>query len=391
MKTKTPIVMCPKCSKGGHCHYQHERRVCCYCWRPFLVPSSNARTTCSDLCSTRTSSWNTWIRQTSTALTMGDVQDPVHLTSTPAGASLFQSVSRFATSSDVTSNTQRKEDTMPRKTSTTKAAAPAAPAAPRRQRAPKPPTPSPLDEVKARLADPETHAVAVVDLLNLCRPEVEAVKEAKRTGAAKPDTPATDFINSPEYSQDKAQAAFRQARGATRRTARPTAPEGSTWTYNGHPIERTGGYGLSQLAQEHSKGILGTPGPMSVDEFRDYLVAEHGITEPLTTSWDVTLSNGHRVGLTQPGDELPTPGELSAAQKAIATRRARKAQAATVALAAAPEKPKRQRTASVKPATTTKRTGTDEVTTLPKTSTRARRAARGTSSKVAKAAARKSA
>lgn len=112
------------------------------------------------------------------------------------------------------------------------------------------------------------------------------------------------------------------------------APEGAVYTSKGQPIERTRPYSLSFMAQEHGRGIDGAGQEMGVARFRDVL-AQLGVADPFAQSWEVTLPNGHVVGMVIDG-KAPTKKAAAPAKKAPAKKApARKAPAKKAAPTAA--------------------------------------------------------
>lgn len=191
------------------------------------------------------------------------------------------------------------------------------------------------------------------DVLTQSIAEDRAVKTATAAGKPVPATPAIDALNERGETAQAAPAKRSRARGESKPKVE------IHYFHDGKPASRDV---LSFCAWAYTAGIDGDAPRVTVARLTEIL-AEQGVQEPTTESFDVTLPNGVVLSARVAGDRkaLPKPAaKPAAAKKATATKRqpAKRGAAAKRPAAAVKSTTRAKRDVTPIPKSGTKRTGT---------------------------------
>ena len=149
--------------------------------------------------------------------------------------------------------------------------------------------------------------------------EHATLKAATPAGEKVTEGPIAAWMATAEY---KALRDARQdANGGERRVRRINSGPKATYTRNGKPLSASHD-SLSYMAYSCTRKILSEDSErMGVKEFKE-LLAKSGIGDPEHSTWEITLSNGVRVGALMPDDQAEAKNAAVKAEKAPTTKTA---------------------------------------------------------------------
>lgn len=166
-------------------------------------------------------------------------------------------------------------------------------------------------------------ALARTNHCTLAQADHAAMKLARQTGEAIPPTPFLDEMKVRQATMVSTKAERSSGRGGGSRTPKAS---GIRFTHDGKLVSATQNK-LSSVAWFYTKPLGKGGGRMKVAELKK-LLAELGVSDPMTPGWSVKLPNEVTLGAVKEGEtptpiEKPTQPKLSTAKATKATKAAK--------------------------------------------------------------------